>query len=43
MVVYDDGLRRVFLRDIAEVERGCAKESAAVLHNGRQILVVGLW
>ncbi len=42
VVVYDDGLKRVFLRDVAEVERGYAKESAAVLHNGRQILVVGL-
>jgi len=42
IVVYDDGLRRVFLRDIATVDRGYQKESAAVLHNGKQILVVGL-
>ena len=42
VVVYDDGLKRVYLRDIATVTRGYKKESSAVLHNGEQILVVGL-
>lgn len=42
VVVFDDGLKRVYLRDIATVTRSYAKESAAVLHNGEQILVVGL-
>jgi hydrophobic/amphiphilic exporter-1 (mainly G- bacteria), HAE1 family len=42
VVIYDDGLKRVYLRDVATVERGYQKESAAVLHNGEQILVVGL-
>ncbi|MFW2365034.1 MAG: efflux RND transporter permease subunit, partial [Desulforhopalus sp.] len=42
VVVYDDGLRRVYLRDIATIEKGYEKESAAVLHNGEQILVLGL-
>ncbi len=42
VVVYDDGLKRVYLRDIATIEKGYDKESAAVLHNGEQILVLGL-
>ncbi|MFT5699561.1 MAG: HAE1 family hydrophobic/amphiphilic exporter-1 [Desulforhopalus sp.] len=42
VVIYDDGLKRVYLRDVARVEKGYEKESAAVLHNGQQILVVGL-
>ena len=42
VVIYDDGLKRVYLRDVASIEKGYAKESAAVLHNGQQILVVGL-
>lgn len=42
VVVYDDGLKRVYLRDIATINMGHAKESAAVLHNGEQILVIGL-
>ena len=42
VVVYDDGLKRVYLRDIATIEKDYIKESSAVLHNGEQILVVGL-
>jgi HAE1 family hydrophobic/amphiphilic exporter-1 len=42
VVVYDDGLRRVYLRDIATIAKDYKKESAAVLHNGEQIMVVGL-
>ena len=42
VVIYDDGLKRVYLRDVATVEKGYQKEAAAVLHNGEQILVVGL-
>ena len=42
VVIYDDGLKRVYLRDVATVAKGYQKESAAVLHNGQQILVVGL-
>ncbi len=42
VVVYDDGLKRVYLRDIATIEKGYEKESAAVLHNGEQIIVMGL-
>ncbi len=42
VVVYDDGLKRVYLRDIATIDKAYKKESAAVLHNGEQIMVVGL-
>ncbi|MGW8193080.1 MAG: efflux RND transporter permease subunit [Desulforhopalus sp.] len=42
VVVFDDGLKKVYLRDVASVSRGYEKEAAAVLHNGDQILVVGL-
>ncbi len=42
VVIYDDGLKRVYLRDVATIAKGYEKESAAVLHNGQQILVVGL-
>jgi HAE1 family hydrophobic/amphiphilic exporter-1 len=42
VVVYDDGLKRVYLRDIATIEKDYKKESSAVLHNGEQIMVVGL-
>lgn len=42
VVVYDDGLKRVYLRDIATIDKDYKKESAAVLHNGEQIMVVGL-
>ena len=42
VVVFDDGLKRVYLRDIATIEKDYKKESAAVLHNGEQIMVVGL-
>lgn len=42
VVVFDDGLRRVYLRDIATVAKGYKKEEAAVLHNGEQIIVIGI-
>lgn len=42
VVVFDDGQKRVYLRDIATIEEGYAKESSAVLHNGKQIIVIGL-
>ncbi len=42
VVVYEDGLKRVYLRDIATVSRGYKKETGAVLHNGDQIIVVGI-
>jgi len=42
VVVYDDGLKRVYLRDIATVSKDYAKESAAIFNNGEQTIVIGL-
>ena len=42
VVVYDDGMSRVYLRDIVNVSKGYAKEQGAVLHNAEQIIVVGI-
>jgi HAE1 family hydrophobic/amphiphilic exporter-1 len=42
VVVYDDGLKRVYLRDVATIQKGYEKESSAVMHNGQQIMVIGL-
>ncbi|MFN2353028.1 MAG: efflux RND transporter permease subunit [Desulfopila sp.] len=42
VVVYDDGLKRVYLRDIANVKRGFDKENVSVLQNGTQVIVVGV-
>ncbi len=42
VVIYDDGIKRVYLRDVAKVEKGYKKESASVLHSGVQVLVTGV-
>lgn len=42
VVVYEDGMSRVYLRDIVNVSEGYAKEQGAVLHNAEQIIVVGI-
>lgn len=42
VIVYEDGLSRVYLRDIVNVRKGYAKERGAVLHDGSQIIVVGV-
>ncbi|MBC8207811.1 MAG: efflux RND transporter permease subunit [Desulfobulbaceae bacterium] len=42
VVITDDGQRRVYLRDVAAVSDGNAKESVSVLHNGNQVIVVGV-
>ena len=42
VVIYDDGLRRVYLRDVARVDMGYDKEDVAVLHNGTQVVVIGV-
>lgn len=41
-VVFDDGLKRVYLRDLVTVGPGFKKETGAVLHNGEQIMVIGI-
>ncbi len=42
VVVFDDGLKRVYLRDIVSVTRGYEKEDGSVLHNGTQVIVIGV-
>ncbi len=42
VVVYDDGLKRVYLRDIATATPGYDKETGGVFHNGTQVIVIGI-
>ena len=42
VVVFDDGLKRVYLRDLATVQKGYNKETGAVLNRTEQIIVVGI-
>ena len=42
VVIFDDGIKRVYLRDVAEVTPGYTKESVGVLHNGIQVIVIGV-
>ena len=42
VVIYDDGVRRVYLRDVAAVSRGYHQENTAVLHNGTRVVVIGV-
>jgi len=42
VVIYDDGLKRVYLKDIVTVSKGYRKETGSVLHNGEQIIVTGI-
>ena len=42
VVIFDDGIKRVYLREIAEVDNGYAKESIAVLHSGEPVVVIGV-
>lgn len=42
VVIFDDGIKRVYLRDVAQVGNGYKKEDGAILHNGVQGIVVGV-
>lgn len=42
VVIADDGINRVYLRDIADARPGHEKEDVSVLHNGSQVIVVGV-
>ncbi len=42
VVIFDDGIKRVYLGDVAQVQKGYKKESASVLHTGVQVIVVGI-
>ncbi len=42
VVIFDDGIKRVYLRDVAQVKNGFKKETASVLHNGEPVIVVAV-
>ncbi len=42
VVVFDDGLKRVYLRDIVTAADGFAKDNVSVLHNGTEVIVVAV-
>lgn len=42
VVIFDDGINRVYLRDLAQVETGYQKESDSVLHSGEPVIVVAV-
>jgi len=42
VVIFDDGINRVYLRDVARVENGYKKEDASVLNSGEQVVVVAV-
>lgn len=42
VVIADDGINRVYLRDVATARHGHKKEDVSVLHNGSQVIVVGV-
>ena len=42
MVIFDDGITRIYLRDVARVQKGYKKEAASVLHNGEPVIVVAV-
>jgi len=42
VVIFDDGIKRIYIRDVAKVQKGYKKESASVLHNGEQGIVVAV-
>jgi len=42
VVVFDDGMKRIYLRDVADVTPGFDKESGGVFHNATQVIVVGI-
>lgn len=42
VVIADDGVNRVYLHDVATVENGHKKEDVSVLHNGDQVIVIGV-
>lgn len=42
VVIFDDGINRVHLRDVAESSAGHHKEDVAVLHNGIDVITIGV-
>jgi hydrophobic/amphiphilic exporter-1 (mainly G- bacteria), HAE1 family len=42
VVIFDDGINRVHLRDVAKSAAGHHKEDVAVLHNGIEVITIGV-
>ncbi|MDR9501901.1 MAG: efflux RND transporter permease subunit [Desulfurivibrionaceae bacterium] len=42
VVLFDDGSKRVYLHDVAQVAKGYAKEDVSVQHSGDQVIVCGI-
>ncbi len=42
VVVYDDGIKRVYLQDVVTVENGFDKKDVSVLNNGSEVIVVAV-
>lgn len=42
VVIFDDGIKRVYLKDVAKAQKGYKKEDTSVLHNGESVIVVGI-
>jgi len=42
VVIFDDGVKRVYLRDVAGATAGYKKQDVAVLHNGQPVVVIGV-
>jgi len=42
VIIFDDGVKRVYLRDVAEAARGYKKEDTSVLKDGKQVIVCGV-
>ncbi|MBU1194241.1 MAG: efflux RND transporter permease subunit [Proteobacteria bacterium] len=42
VVIFDDGIKRVYLKDIGQAQKGYKKADASVLHKGRAVIVVGV-
>jgi len=42
VVIYDDGINRVFLRDVATTKIGYEPQFVSVMENGREGIVVGV-
>lgn len=42
VVIFEDGTKRVYLHDVAQVANGFKKEDVSVEQNGTQVIVVGV-
>jgi len=42
VVIFDDGIKRVYIKDVAQVAKGYKKEDTSVLKDGEQVIVVAV-